>query len=162
LLAKIGFLGATVGVVLENFDEDAFSQYSEARVTHSPTVEGHSGLISLSPPPTAFHAENLQHAEALESNSRSDCRIMRHRHTIDHRANNVMMYARQSTRRTHATATSVLPPASQHFALPEPSRISNERAQMNQTIEQTAITSIISNYVTNYLNDMESRNPNNI
>ncbi|EDV97791.1 GH17063 [Drosophila grimshawi] len=51
----------------------------------------------------------------------------------------------------HLTVRSDIP----HFTLPE-LPIASGTTQVNRAIEQTAITSIISNYVTNFLNDTET------
>ncbi|XP_051859533.1 AF4/FMR2 family member lilli-like [Drosophila albomicans] len=155
--------------------QDAFSQYAESQLVDSnntlmppppppPPPVTTTTLASLRPtpmqpppPPVAYRTDIRQHP------TRSG-RMMRRRHTIDHRANNMMLYPpyatpaappRDTLRRTNVTAASAA-----HFSRPDTSTtVANERNHVNQAIEQTAITSIISNYVTNYLNDMESRNP---
>ncbi|KAH8405248.1 hypothetical protein KR222_000515, partial [Zaprionus bogoriensis] len=149
--------------------QDAFSQYTDAHLMPPcGAVEVQHQLMlppqapSPAAPPAVVHSSEL---------SEGCGHSMRRRHKIDHRANPLLPYQPMDglmhvpAPRTHAAgygharATSDSTPAIHHFALPETPVRSLEQAQVNQAIEQTAITSIISNYVTNYLNDMESRDP---
>ncbi|XP_060652750.1 transcription factor SPT20 homolog [Drosophila nasuta] len=156
--------------------QDAFSQYAESQLVDSnntlmpppppplpPPPVTTTTLASLRPTPMQPPPPVAYRTDIRQQPPRSG-RMMRRRHTIDHRANNMMLYPpyatpaappRDALHRTNVTAATTA-----HFSRPDTSTtVANERNHVNQAIEQTAITSIISNYVTNYLNDMESRNP---
>ncbi|XP_062127691.1 SUN domain-containing protein 2 [Drosophila sulfurigaster albostrigata] len=153
--------------------QDAFSQYAESQLADSnntlmppppPPPVTTTTLASLRPTPMQPPPPPVAYRTEIRQQPARSGRMMRRRHTIDHRANNMMLYppyatpaapSREALRRTNATAATAA-----HFSRPDTSTtVANERNHVNQAIEQTAITSIISNYVTNYLNDMESRNP---
>nr|XP_032290004.1 trichohyalin [Drosophila virilis] len=156
--------------------QDAFSPCIETRLPPTSQLETQRRLMPA-PPPATYCVDNMQPPVAATGNSSSDG-IMRRRHTIDYRAGNILSNARsyqeqhlmQSHLAAHtdalsypqganfssfapATATNNIL-AAQRFTRSE-TPISNARHQVNQAIEQTAITAFISNYVSNYFNDME-------
>lgn len=144
--------------------QDAFSQYTE--VPFAAVETHHRHMAPQQPPaapasatPTLYTAPSIAHRPEVSGHDR---RIMRRRHTIEQRQNHNLPYGaipvQPHTNLAHVTTIIDSSNTGVHrFARPETTS-SLDRLQVNQEIEQTAITSIISNYVTNYLNDMESRN----
>ncbi|XP_017840338.1 transcription factor SPT20 homolog [Drosophila busckii] len=105
----------------------------------------------LMPPPTAPATSPLT-GLALQATTARDCyspgRIMRRRHTIDHRSSHMTLYPRRPS-----TSLPLFPPPPQTTSV----IAHTGNAQLNQPIEQTAITSIIRNFVANYLPDTDQQ-----